>query len=235
MAINPSHFETTNIVDTCAVWNLLSSRRLYNAALLARCHFVITSFVQYECLHKHRNVNKRNDNELRSRLRTEQANGQFTVYASDIEDLQTIALLQGRKRLGKGELSSIAFAMKHRQAILTDDQKARRLATDAGHISVQTTPHLFGWLVFIGLLGDHDKSVVIAEHRELDGILTKYFEDAYLLALRWRLTDRTLQSQSRKENRLTALSPSLVAPNRIEPRLLNMPSTYRITTPPGSG
>jgi hypothetical protein len=188
MAINPSRFDSANVVDTCAVWNVLSSRRLYNSALSARCHFVITAYVQYECLHKQRTVNKANDNELQTRLRTEQAKGQFSAYASDIEDLQRIALLQSRKRLGNGEISSIAFAMKHHQALLTDDQKARKLATEAGHTAVQTTPHLFGWLVFTGVLGDDDKNVVIAEHRALGGILQQYFEEAYLLALKWRLT-----------------------------------------------
>jgi hypothetical protein len=187
MAIDPSSFETTNVVDTCAVWNVLSSRRLYSAALLAHCHFVITTFVQYECLHKRRRVAKASDTELRSRLQTEQSNGHFSPYSCDIDDLQAVALLQNRQRLGKGEISSIAFAMKYRQAVLTDDQKARRLASDAGHRTVQTTPHLFGWLMFVGRLADHDKDVVIAEHRGLDGILGKYFEEAYLLALQYRL------------------------------------------------
>lgn len=187
MAIDPSNFETTNVVDTCAVWNILSSRRLYTAAVLAHCHFVITNFVQYECLQKRRSAAKPSDLELRSRLQTEQSNGKFTAYSCDIDDLQTVALLQNRKRLGKGEISSIAFAIKYQQAVLTDDQKARRLASDAGHKCVQTTPHLFGWLVFVGRLGDQDKDVVIAEHCELDGILSKYLEDAYLLALQYRL------------------------------------------------
>jgi len=190
MAIDPSNFDTSNVVDTCAVWNVLSSRRLYSAALLAQCHFVITTFVEYECLHKPRRVAKRSDGELKSRLQVEQGNGNFGAYSCDLEDLQSVTLLQNRRRLGKGEISSIAFAMKYRQALLTDDQKARRLASDAGHGSVQTTPHLFGWLIFTGRLGDGDKDAVIFEHRELDGILGKYLEEAYLLALRYRLAEK---------------------------------------------
>jgi len=111
MAINPPRFDSANVVDTCAVWNVLSSRRLYNSALSARCHFVITANVQYECLYKQRTVAKDNDNELQTRLRTGQGKGQFSAYASDIEDLQAIALLQGRKRLGNGEISSIGDAL----------------------------------------------------------------------------------------------------------------------------
>lgn len=168
-------------------WNVLSSRRLYSAAILAHCHFVITTFVQYECLHKRRTAPKKSDVELQRRLRTEQSRGSFGAYSCDIDDLQTVALLQNRKRLGKGEISTIAFAIKHRRAVLTDDQKARRLASDVGHRPVQTTPHLFGWLIFIGHLGDQDKVIVIAEHREVEGIMEEHFEEAYRLALRFRL------------------------------------------------
>ena len=187
MAIDPTRFETSNVVDTCAVWNVLSSRLLYDAALEAHCHFVITTFVQYECLHKRRKTSKESDIELRTRLRKEQARGRFSSYSCDIEDLQAIALLQNRMRLGKGELSSIAFAMKFRQAVLTDDQKARRLTSSAGYGPSQTTPHLFAWLIFSGYLGDLDKDVVIAQHRSLDGILGQYFDDAYVQALQCRL------------------------------------------------
>jgi predicted nucleic acid-binding protein len=141
MAIDPSRFVTSNVVDTCAVWNILSSRCLYNAALSACCHFVITTYVEYECLRKPRKRKRASDAELRSRLQIEQASARFTAFACDLSDLEK--LLEHRERLGKGEISSIAFAMKFRQAVLTDDQKARRLASNAGHNMVQTTPHLF--------------------------------------------------------------------------------------------
>lgn len=185
MAIDPSRFATTNVVDTCAVWNILRSRCLHLAALSAHCHFVITGYVEYECLRKPRKRIKPSDTELMSRLRLEQANSRFTAFSSDLSDLE--ALLETRKRLGKGEISSIAFAMKFGQAILTDDQDARKLATEFGNEVVQTTPHLFSWLIYIGRLGDADKDTVITQHRELDGILEKYFEEAYTLALRFRL------------------------------------------------
>ena len=41
-------------------------------------------------------------------------------------DLQAIKILESRKRLGKGELSPIALAMKVRQAVITDDMKTSR-------------------------------------------------------------------------------------------------------------
>jgi len=184
MAIDPSRFATSNVVDTCAVWNILSSRCLYAAALSARCHFVITTYVEYECLRKRRTRTRASDTELMSRLRTEQTNSRFISFSCDLSDLET--LLEQRERLGKGEISSIAFAMKFRQAVLTDDQKARGLATDAGQETVQTTPHLFSWLIYSRQLADSDKDTVIAQHRELDGVLGKYLEDAYIVALQCR-------------------------------------------------
>ena len=186
MAIDPTRFATSNVVDTCAVWNILRSPCLYDAALSASCHFVITTYVEYECLFKPRTRARPSDTELMSRLRKAQANSHFTAFSCDLSDLET--LLEHRQRLGKGEISSIAFAMKFRQAVLTDDQKARRLATDSGHEAVQTTPHLFSWLIYSRRLADSDKDTVISQHRDLDGILEKYLEDAYILALQYRAT-----------------------------------------------
>ena len=185
MAIDPSQFQTTNVVDTCAVWNLLRSNCLYGAATAASCHFVITTFVEYECLLKPRSRTRTSEQVLASRLREAQKRGKFTVHRCDLDDLELA--LRTRKHLGKGEISSLAFAIRFERALLTDDQKARRFATEVGHSPVQTTPHLFSWLVYTSRLGDQDKSTIISEHRDLDGILEKYLEEAYLLAMQYRL------------------------------------------------
>jgi predicted nucleic acid-binding protein len=184
MAIDPSQFVVINVVDTCAVWNVLRSRSLYLAALSAGCHFVITAYVHYECLIKPRKVIKPSDTELMSRLRSEQANSRFEAFSSDLSDLEK--LLTSRKHLGRGEISSIAFAMKFSRAILTDDQDARKLAANVGGLAVQTTPHLFSWLIYSEYLEDREKDTVIIQHRQLDGILGKYLEEAYVLAVRYR-------------------------------------------------
>lgn len=187
MPIDPSMFHLINVADTCSVWNVLSSPRLYSAAKEARCDFCITEFVQYECLFKPRTYSSDSEQLLVKRLMVEQARGAFRAHACSIDDLQAVDLLERRKRLGKGELSSIAFAMKIRQAVITDDQKARKLASDAGHSLVQTTPHLFSWLMFTGRLGDADKSLVIQQHKEMDQDLAPHFERAYVIALECRL------------------------------------------------
>jgi hypothetical protein len=187
VAIDPSKFHLINVADTCAVWNVLSSTRLYGAAKEAGCDFCITSFVQYECLIKPRKQPMTADIELMRRLKAEQSRGCFAACSCDIGDLQTVGALESRKRLGKGELSSIAFAMKIGQAVITDDQKARKLAESSGHKLTQTTPHLFAWLIFKRRLDDSDRKTVIGQHQALDGSLTPHFEKAYAMALQCKL------------------------------------------------
>lgn len=188
MAIDPSKFHLVNVADTCSVWNVLSSTRLHAAAKEARCEFCITSFVRYECLIKPRKKEPTSaETELMRRLAQEQGRGGFAAHSCDIGDLQAIKLLESRKRLGKGELSSIAFAMKIGQAVITDDKKARKLAEDSGHALVQTTPHLFSWLIFKGRLGDSDKGTVIEQHAAMERPLAPHFETAYEMALQCRL------------------------------------------------
>lgn len=181
--INPSTFHLINVADTCSVWNILSSKLLYAAAKGVRCDFCITSFVQYECLVKKRNSLTAAAQELIDRLRAEQKCGAFQAHSCGISDLQAIQVLESRKRLGKGELSAIAFAMRIGHAVITDDMKARKLAHQSGHALTQTTAHLFSWLVFTGRLGDSDKDVVISQHQAMEQDLGPHFERAFAMAL----------------------------------------------------
>jgi hypothetical protein len=146
--------------------------------------------VHYECLIKPRKSPTHADEELRRRLEAEQRSGSFKAHSCGIGDLQDVKVLENRKRLGMGEISSIAFAMKIGQAVLTDDQKARQLAQAAGHTLVQTTPHLFSWLLFTRKLGDSDVSLVVGQHKELDGDLAPHLERAYDFALQCQLNAR---------------------------------------------
>jgi hypothetical protein len=191
MAIDCSQFHLVNVIDTCAIWNVLSSQRLISAAKAAKCHFSVTTFVYYEALHKPRTAPTKEDIELQNRLQKELGSGYFVSCSLDIRDLQEVDIMERRMRVGKGELSSIAFAKKAGLAFMTDDQKARRLGSDVlGVTRVQTTPHLFGWLFFAGQLSDSDKNAVIEEHEKYDGPLRIYFEAIYNEALRCRLMSR---------------------------------------------
>ncbi len=188
MQLDPSSFIKSNVTDTCSVWNILSSRTLLNAAKRTNCLFCCTAFVQYECLDKPRRNITSKEQELQQRLKYEQASGQFKVYHLDIDDLLDVDVLESRKSLGKGELSSIVFARRTRQGFLTDDQGARRLASvSIDPKNVQTTPHLFGWLIYEFSLSDSDKDKVIDEHNQFMRPLEKYFEKMYEKALATRL------------------------------------------------
>lgn len=126
-----------------------------------------------------------------TRLREERKHGKFKDYHIDIEDLQEIEILQNRRNLSKGELSSIVFAKKTRQAFITDDQSARVLAQKILDAKmVQTTPHLFGWLFYSNYLIDSDKDRILNEHSELKRPLAKYFEKMYSKAYELKLANR---------------------------------------------
>ncbi|MFJ4064372.1 hypothetical protein ACIPW4_03635 [Pseudomonas sp. NPDC089996] len=187
MAIDPSIFFQVNVADTCSVWNILSSSKLYAAAQEANCDFCMTTFVHYECLVKTRSAPTPADLELRERLRKELAKGKFMRHSCSIDDLQAIADLKSRKSLGMGELSSIAFAAKIRQGFITDDQKARKLSQTVGYSPTQTTAHMHAWLIFTNRLTDADHTTVLAQHQEMGGSLGPHLINAYRLALECRL------------------------------------------------
>jgi predicted nucleic acid-binding protein len=147
----------------------------------------MTSFVQYECLIKPRKSISPSEQKLMNRLDAEQSQGAFLSHSCSIEDLQEIELLEKRQNLGKGELSSIAFAKKIRQGFITDDRKALKFAKELGHPYAQTTPHLFSWLIFTGRLGDSDKDVVIDQHIKAGRDIAPHLQKAYEIALQFRL------------------------------------------------
>ncbi len=195
--LSPQSFVKYNVADTCSIWNILSSKVLYKAATstASKCYFCCTQFVCYECLIRTRNIQSDTEIELKRRLIEERKRGdQFVDYSLDIEDLQDMEALENRKKLGKGELSSIILAKKTRQAFITDDKKARNFAEKVLEANmVQTTPHLFGWLLYSNILNDSDKTTVIKEHSQFRttnwGNLTIFFEKMYMKAMEYRLMD----------------------------------------------
>lgn len=192
MDIDVRSFHLVNVTDTCSVSNILSSKLFYTAANNAKCHFCITGYVYYELVHKPRNKTPESK-ELINRLLKAQEQEKFITHELTIEDLQQIEILKRRKNLGRGELSSIAFAMRIRQAFLTDDQPARRQAKEMIPLHlVQTTPHLLGWLIFTQKIGDSEVAQIIDEckvyQKSFDKILKPHFEHAYHEGLRCKLT-----------------------------------------------
>jgi len=188
MAIDIRAFYTLNVTDTCSIWNILSSNLLFSVAIENKCNFSCTGFVLYECLYKPRSSSNQSEKELKNRLIEKRSNGYFKEYHIAIDDLQEISLLETRQKLSKGELSSIIFAKQTNQALMTEDQKARRLAEGVLEISkIQTTPHLLGWLIYTGKINDTDKDLIAKEHVSFGRPLDKYFQEVYRQALEFRL------------------------------------------------
>jgi predicted nucleic acid-binding protein len=149
--------------------------------------------VQYECLYKKREKDR--DKQLINKLNREIVKSKFNVCSITIDDLQEMEVLENRKRLGKGELSSIVFAKKTNQAFLTDDRKARSLGKSVlGNSKVQTTPHLVGFCFYKRYLLDGDFNSLIVEHKaslkNQWGDLSDFFKEVYEESLRIRLMER---------------------------------------------
>lgn len=183
-----SAFARHNVIDTSSIWNLLSSNTLYAAAQLAGCTYCCTQAVHYEAVTKPRSHPRPEAERLRQLFIGESESGIFPRYEISIEDLQDLESITDTRRLGMGELSSIAFAHKINHALLTDDKRAAKAAKRVipAH-RVQNVPHLFGWLFFTAQLSDGDKTTVIAEHGANGQGLAIHFEGAYNMALRSRL------------------------------------------------
>ena len=164
---NPTAFNVANVADTCAVWNLVSSDQLYGAARMAGLTACLTAYVRYECLVKPRKRQSDEDTELCHRLSAALERKEISVHSLALEDLQEVELLSRRKRLGLGELSCLAFAKRTGICVLSDDRKATIFGREVlGAASrVQTTPHVFGWLLFLGHLVDRDIETVVTQHR----------------------------------------------------------------------
>lgn len=188
MSRNVAEIGKLAVVDTCAVWNLLSSDALMRACTASSFAFAITDFVLYECLHKRRTSLSDAEAELMRRLQAARLREQFRNVSLTVDDLQDVARLGARRRVSKGELSSMAFARRVGMAFQTDDQGARKLAVEVlAAARVQTTPHVLGWLFFNRRLADHDLDAVIAQHEQVSRPLRRYFEEMYREAMRCRL------------------------------------------------
>lgn len=194
--LNYKDFHKSNAIDTCAVWNILSSKKLTHVSISCGLDGCLTKCVYYECTKKW-NKSSEIENELKMRLESVIKDRAFKKFDISVDDLLDESICELSNRIGLGELSALAFARRYRIAFLTDDQKARQLAAQVINIDfVQTTPHLLGWLCYNNKLSDSDKADVVGEHVELGGILEKYFDSAYLQAMSLRLQEVTNREDS---------------------------------------
>jgi hypothetical protein len=187
MTGNVAQFEKLNVADTCSLWNILASKLLSSTADAVGVKLCSTTFVRYECLHKP-GPPRAERAELQKRLNTKIDNGSIQCHPIEIEDLQELEILQNRKRLSVGELSVIIFARKTRQAVLTDDIGAQKLARqELGAALVQSTPHLFAWLYFNSRMNDADKDQIVADLKSLGRNLHPHLDEYHTEAQRCRV------------------------------------------------
>ncbi len=185
------------VTDTCAVWNVLCSRTLTNAARGKQRYFVLADYVRYECLFKPRRTASNMEKGLQGQLRDQLADSRcFSVYQLEIEDLlELVRVVDSPRRFDKGELAALALAMKLRKGFLTDDRAAKKIGEKViGANFVRTTPHLVGWLVFVGQLSDGDIPGIIRDNKAFRGEkahLGDFFEKCYEHALGLLLRERT--------------------------------------------
>jgi len=191
MAIDPRRFLRFNVADTCSIWNILSSALLYSRASEHGCMFCCTEYVRYECLTKPRKASYSCESKLQSVAHREMDAGRIKLCSVEIEDLQQVSALADRKRLHRGELSTIAFAFRTGQAVLTDDQAARHFAFNLMGLSVQTVPHLLAWLVHGGRVSDGECEDLIVEHAAAGRPLAGHLRIAVKLARECLLQDYT--------------------------------------------
>ena len=189
MAFDPRNFHNLVTVDTCAVWNILSAKKLSLAAFSSGVHFVITPMVNYECLYKPRKQNSTAQEELKGRLKSALRKGAISIQHCDLESLIAVANL-APKKLSSGELSCIAMSYSIRTiAVMTDEKLARRFAETSLQLRVETTPKLYGWLHYNLKLSDSDHGEIISEHESYERRpLTIFFNEAYEVALQYRIT-----------------------------------------------
>jgi predicted nucleic acid-binding protein len=188
MALDPTRFSPASVADTCSVWNMLSSRKLYQAAINAKLHFCVTGMVLYECLQKPRSFTSSERTEMMQRLERARRSGGFPMEACSLDDLADISR-QAPKGLGSGELSCIAVAYRVRSiAFMTDEKQARHVGLTKFGLNVETTPKLYAWLHYRQHLGGSDHEDVIREHEMYESRpLTHFFREAYEEAMRCRL------------------------------------------------
>jgi len=180
-----SEINKFSVIDTCAILNLFSSEKFYNAIICENFSFCYTSFVEYETLYKRVKEVTEVIRNQRTKLRQETLKQKFRCEHLSIDDLQEIEILEARKKLGKGELSSIAFAKKINQPFMTDDQGARKLGEEIlGKQKVLTSPHILGWLYFNRILIDSDHKDIISEHKSSGRKMASIYNEIYQEAIR---------------------------------------------------
>lgn len=164
-------------------------KTFFYTAISPKVSFICTYHVLHECLYKQRTNKNENNTILQSCFWNLLNEGTISLLELSIADLQEPKILNIRKGIGLGELSTLAGARKTNQAFLSDDDNACKLVLKfklLPHEFVQTTPLLFGWLAFTEKISDPDKDRIIEDHKSKGRNLSERLEEAYLFACNCR-------------------------------------------------
>ena len=93
MTIDITTFNILNVIDTCAIDNLLSSNTLYIASINSNCKFCYTKFVEYEMFFKERKNSTPSSEYLIKRLKEETQLKRFECFESAVENKSELATL----------------------------------------------------------------------------------------------------------------------------------------------
>lgn len=186
------NYPTNSAIDSCAVTNLFSSRRLIGVSTGNGRGFLVSTYVHYECLVKSRAHQNEHDRAAMAAFSTQLRQGtHFRVSSIDVDDLRALQQKPFARQLGFGELSSVLLALKNKIGVMTDDGKARRFCrADYRDLPVRTTSHLVGWLVYYGMLTDGDVAEIKTDNlrvRGEKGCIVPYIDACFSHAMMLRL------------------------------------------------
>lgn len=195
MLDNIREFNKNGVIDTCSLLNLTSSSTLSRASKNKNCNFIISDFIEYELLYKERNIR----DELR-RQRAEELDeivarmidsGEIQKYNIELSDLLNPAFVKHNKAKSRGELTAIVLAEKFNIGVITDDEKAQKVACGAiGKKYVESVCSLISWMYYHNNLNDSDKDKIIQEQAYFLRNQKEKFQKAYERGLEERLMKR---------------------------------------------
>lgn len=195
MIDNIREFNKNGVIDTCSLLNLSSSKTLYKTARTENCNFIITDFIEYELLHKERNIQdvrrSQRADELDLIIQEKINNGEVQRYDIELNDLFNPLFKNHTKARSRGEITAIILAEKFNIGVITDDKKAQNVAkASIGNEKVDSVCSLISYMYYHNKLSDSDKEKIINEQAYYYRNQDMKFQKAYERGLEERLMYR---------------------------------------------
>lgn len=178
----------TGFIDTCSIFNILSSQLFAFKVFNANFQFHVTKTVVYETVEKKSKNLSIEEETLKLRFQDYKNKGKFEEHQLSLLDLTDVDALKKRKKVSMGELSSIVMAKNKSISFTTDDRGARKLSEIIiGKDRTQTASLILGYLIFNNDITDSEVPQIIKEHEAHKRPLRPYFEAVYQNAMMRRM------------------------------------------------